>query len=149
MKKIFMAGAFCAICALPAAAGDSGYELGVIIGEPTGISAAAPLKGGGALAAAVAWSFSGEDRLNLQADRLWYKNDVFAPKEGRLPLYYGIGGRLKLESKSVVGVRFPVGLQYYFKDVRVSAFIEAAPILDLLPDSDVNFGAAVGFRLTL
>lgn len=146
MKKIFVAGAFCALCALPAAAAEN-YELGVIVGEPTGISAALPLKDGGAVAAAVAWSFSGEDKLNLQADRLWYKNDVFVPKEGRLPLYYGLGGRIKLEDKSLVGVRFPVGLQYYFKDVRFTIFAEAAPILDLMPDTDVNFGAAVGFRL--
>ena len=54
---------------------------------------------------------------------------------------------MKLEDKSRVGVRFPVGLQYFFSDVRFTAFLELAPILDLVPDTEFRLSAAAGFRV--
>lgn len=146
MKKIIAAAFVLALAPLCASAAGK-YELGLIVGEPTGISAKTDLAGGGAVAAAVAWSFSGEDRLTLHADRLWYKYGVLKVSQGRLPLYYGIGGRLKLEDKSKAGVRFPVGLQYFFSDVRFTAFGEIVPILNVAPDTDVDVAVAVGFRV--
>lgn len=146
MKKTMIAAFVLALAPVCASAAGK-YELGLIVGEPTGISAKTDLKGGGAVAAAVAWSFSGEDKLSLHADRLWYKNDVFKVSQGRLPMYYGIGGRLKLEDKSKAGVRFPLGLQYFFSDVRFTAFGEIVPILNVAPDTDVDVAAAVGFRV--
>lgn len=133
---------------LPCFASAAGkYELGAIAGEPTGLSAKMSLPGGGAVDAALAWSFSGEDKLSVHADRLWYREGVFSPKQGSLPLYYGLGARVKLEDKSLVGARFPVGLQYYFKDVKFTVFAEVAPILDLLPDTELRLSAAAGFRI--
>lgn len=146
MKKLMLAAFVLALAPLGASAAGK-YELGLILGEPTGISAKTDLAGGGAVAAAVAWSFSGEDRLTLHADRLWYKHGVIKVSEGRLPMYYGIGGRLKLEDKSKAGVRFPVGLQYFFPDVRFTAFGEIVPILNVAPDTDVDVAVAVGFRV--
>lgn len=125
------------------------YELGFIAGEPTGISAKQDLGGNKAVDAAAAWSFSREKSLSLHADYLWFRNDVFKTEKGRLPLYYGLGARLKLEDKSLVGARFPVGLQYFFKDERFTVFAEIAPVLDLLPNTELRVNAAVGFRMLL
>ena len=148
MKKLLITVFVLALTPLCASAAEK-YELGLIVGEPTGISAKADLKGGGAVAAAVAWSFSGADRLSLHVDRLWYKQDVFKVSRGRLPMYYGLGGRLKLEDKSVGGVRFPVGLQYFFPDARVTLFGEIVPILNVTPDTDVDLAIAIGFRVLI
>jgi len=125
------------------------YELGVIVGEPTGLSAKQNLGGNKALDAAAAWSFSGEKSLSLHSDYLWFRNEVIKVEKGRLPLYYGVGARLKLQDRSVIGARFPVGLQYFFQGGKFTCFLEIAPILDLLPDTEFGFNAAIGFRVLL
>ena len=99
--------------------------------------------------AAAAWSFSDQKSLNLHADYLWFRNDAFKPEKGRLPLYYGIGGRLKFEDKSLVGARFPLGLQYFFQEDRFTVFAEIAPVLDVLPGTVLRLNAAVGLRILL
>lgn len=146
MKQLLLC--VCIVCAAAACSAAETQELGFILGEPTGISYKRSLGANRAMDAAAAWAFSGPDRLHLHADHLWFKNDVF--KEGaRLPLYYGVGGRLKLEDKSKLGVRLPVGLQYFIPESRLTLFVEIAPILDLAPDTDVELNAAAGLRLKL
>lgn len=147
MKKMIIAAAVLAAAGPAAALEARGYELGVIVGEPTGVSGKMELADGTALDAAAAWSFSGKDKLSLHADKLWYRRDVFKVKTGRMPLYYGVGARLKLEDKSKVGIRMPIGAQYYVPDSRLTFFGELAPILDLAPDTDLEFSAAIGFRV--
>ena len=148
MKNIYLL--ISAFLLLPSfcSAGDK-YELGIIIGEPTGLSAKQNLGGNKALDAAAAWSFSGEKSLSLHSDYLWFRNDVFKVEKGRLPLYYGVGARLKLQDRSVIGARFPIGLQYFFRAERFTVFLEMAPVLDLLPDTDFGLSAAIGFRVLL
>lgn len=125
------------------------YELGIILGEPTGLSAKQNLGGDKAVDAAAAWSFSGEKSLSLHSDYLWFRNNVFKVEKGRLPLYYGVGARLKLQDKSLIGARFPIGLQYFFPAERFTVFLEIAPVLDLFPDTDFDLNAAIGFRVLL
>jgi len=148
VKNIYLLLAVSFFGPYPCFAGGQ-YELGFIAGEPTGISAKRDLGGDKAVDAAAAWSFSGEKSLNLHADYLWFRNDVFKSAGGRLPLYYGLGGRIKLADKSLVGARLPVGVQYFFNDGRFTIFAEIAPILDLLPDTGLNLSAALGFRVLL
>ncbi|MBI4351088.1 MAG: hypothetical protein HY550_06595 [Elusimicrobia bacterium] len=147
MKRMSMMAAVLALCVTAGFAGN--YELGVIVGEPTGISAKKNLEGNKALAAAAAWSFSGDGSLSLHVDHLWFRNDVIKVEKGRLPLYYGIGGRLRLENRENLGVRFPVGLQYFFQSESLTVFLELVPILDVAPDTDFDLAAAVGFRILL
>lgn len=147
MKKIFLAAAL--LCAASVCRAGDKYELGFIVGEPTGLSFKQDLGANKAVDAAAAWSFSGEKSLSLHADYLWFRNDFSRARKERLPLYYGLGARLKLEDRSVVGARFPVGLQYFFREERLTVFAEIAPVLDLLPDTEVRLNAAAGLRLLL
>lgn len=148
MKKAYLLAAVAVLCPSFCFAGNK-YELGIIVGEPTGISAKQNLGGDRAVAAAAAWSFSGEGSLSLHADHLWFRNDVILVKKGRLPVYYGLGARLKLQDKSLAGARFPVGLQYFFSDPRFTVFAEIVPVLDLVPDTEFGLNAAIGFRVLL
>ena len=69
--------------------------------------------------------------------------------KGRLPFYYGVGGRIKLregDRDDNVGIRVPFGLAYLFENSRFELFFELVPILDLAPSTDVEFNGAVGFR---
>lgn len=148
MKNICLLIVVSFLCPSLCFAGNK-YELGFIAGEPTGISAKRGLGGDKAVDAAAAWSFSGEKSLSLHSDYLWFRNDVFKTRKGRLPLYYGLGARVKLADESLAGVRFPAGLQYFFKDARFTVFVEIAPILDLLPDTALRVAAAAGLRVLL
>jgi hypothetical protein len=69
--------------------------------------------------------------------------------KGRLPFYYGIGGRIKFAENNnddFIGVRVPFGLAYIFATAPVDIFFELVPILDLAPDTDFDFNAALGAR---
>ena len=128
----------------------SGVGFGVIVGEPTGLSAKFWLGGDAAVDAAAAWSLLRRvERLHVHADFLWHSFDLLEVSPGQLPLYYGIGGRVKLASgdnKLRVGCRVPVGLEYLFDGPPIGLFIEVVPILDLLPATGFNMNGAIGGR---
>jgi hypothetical protein len=124
-----------------------GFGLGIIIGEPTGISMKGWLSSTTAIDAGVAWSFANETSLHIHADYLLHSFNVFETSE-TIPLYYGIGGRIKVgdHDKSRVGVRMVVGLSYIFKKAPIDLFMEVAPILDLAPETKLQGNAGIGAR---
>ena len=90
-------------------------------------------------------------------DYLFHNFEVLGSpgQKSQLPLYYGLGGRVKLKDNSnnknkdndtLVGIRLPVGVSYLFKDAPVDLFGEIAPILDVVPETDFGWGAALGAR---
>jgi hypothetical protein len=44
---------------------------------------------------ALGWSFHRETDVHIHSDVLWHRFDVFDVPEGQLPLYFGVGGRVK------------------------------------------------------
>jgi hypothetical protein len=134
------------LLAAPAAACRNGWGIGVILGEPTGISLKIWNSGTTALDAAAAWSFKSERKLHLHMDYLFHNFKLFKVRQGKLPLYYGIGGRIKFEEETRVGVRFPVGICYILRDTPIDIFFEIVPLLDLTPETDFDFNACIGIR---
>jgi hypothetical protein len=123
------------------------FGLGVIVGEPTGISGKKWLRHDAAIDGAIAWAFTDETSLHLHGDFLLHKFDLFDVTEGALPFYYGIGGRIRFdEEDSRIGVRIPLGLDYLFEGSRFDLFLELVPILDLAPDTELNLNAGLGAR---
>lgn len=131
-----------------AQANGSGGSLGagVMVGEPTGISLKKWNNDRSAFGIGVAWSFSGNnDALLLQGDYLlhnWF-DDV---EKGSLAWYYGIGGRVVFASDALVGARIPLGLNYVIEGQPIDLFVEVAPILDLVPDTEFDGNGAFGIR---
>lgn len=125
---------------------DRGTGLGIIVGEPTGISVKNWVSRTVAFHAAAAWSFADEDALHLHVDYVYHNFDLFSPEIGDLALYYGIGGRVKFADDSRLGIRFPVGLDYMFEDQPFDLFVELIPILELAPATDFSLNGALGFR---
>lgn len=138
---------------------QDGLGLGVIVGEPTGLSLKYWLSDERAFDAAAAWSFSENDSFQIHTDYLIHNFDLIDPVElsGRLPVYYGVGGRLKLKNDNdgkgrndddaLFGIRFPLGITYLFADAPLDFFAEVVPILDIAPDTDIDINAAIGVRL--
>jgi hypothetical protein len=144
-KAIGFLGVFLVLAA-PAVEGKNGLGIGVIIGEPTGISLKLWNSSTTAIDAAAAWSFRKEGKLHLHMDWLFHNFRLFKARYGKLPLYYGIGTRVKFEEETRVGVRFPVGICYILKDTPIDIFFEIVPLLDLAPETDFNFNASIGVR---
>lgn len=119
-------------------------ELGIILGEPTGISLKFWQSGSTAIDAAVAWSFGRHESVHIHADYLWHKN--LQANRGTFYLYYGLGARAIFADDPKVGARIPVGLQYIIPDTRLTFFFEVAPILDLIPATKFGVNGGLGVR---
>ena len=130
-----------------ASAQDRDFGLGIIVGEPTGISGKNWLTRTTALDFAAAWSFEGEDSFTFHADYLIHRFDFIPIEGGALPLYYGIGGKIKFEDNdSSLGVRIPIGLNYHFEDATLDLFLEIVPVMELVPETDFKMNGAIGVR---
>jgi hypothetical protein len=125
---------------------DKGTGLGIIVGEPTGFSFKHWLSSNSAIDAAIAWSFIDEGAFHIHADYLLHSFRLINVPEGKLPFYYGIGGRLKTAHDAQLGVRVPLGLAYIFQSAPVDIFLEVVPILDFIPKTDFKINAALGAR---
>ena len=118
--------------------------VGIMLGEPSGISLKAWNNQKTAIDAGVAWSLSGKDAIHIHADYLWHKwLDV---DKGSLAFYYGIGARAAFTSDPFIGARLPLGLNYLTEESPIGFFVEIAPILDVLPDTDGDANGSIGFR---
>ena len=129
-----------------AQAQDKGFGLGIILGEPTGISGKLWTGHHTAIDGAIAWSFEKKSSMHLHGDLLFHNFNRARVDEGKLLLYYGIGGRVKFEDKSKVGVRVPLGINYLFAKAPLDFFLEIVPILDLAPSTDFSLNGAIGIR---
>jgi len=157
MKKYFMfvmVLGFMLILARPILAQDHGFGMGIVLGEPTGLSAKLWTSRDNAFDFAAAWSFRNyhhNDNHNdgsvlLQADYVWHFFNLIPVSSGKLPLYIGIGGRVVLANDANFGVRVPVGLDYLFADAPIDVFLELVPILDLSPETNFGVGGGLGIR---
>ncbi len=122
--------------------------LGMIIGEPTGISFKHWISRKNAFDAGFAWSFAGRgDELHIHADYLWHTPlRSTDPAVRRTDFYIGVGGRVRFENDSRVGARVPLGLVHFIKDTPLDVFIEVAPIMDLAPETEVSANGGIGLR---
>jgi hypothetical protein len=143
--------------AVPAAAADAGsrsWELGVVLGEPTGLSAKYWMSANTALDFGAAWSFGEDGRFHLHADYLFHNFDIFKVDSGSLPLYFGIGGRVRFDEDNNehdndgtrVGLRLVLGLEYLVEAYPMSVFFEIAPIVDIAPETEGSMNGGLGIR---
>lgn len=137
-----------------------GWGLGVIIGEPTGLSAKKWITDRSAVDFAAAWSFVDFDAFQLHLDYLWHNYDLIKTRElhGQMAVFYGIGGRIKLkggnEGRGVddededtrLGVRVPFGLSYALKESPLELFVEVVPFVDVVPEAEPGLGMGLGAR---
>ena len=143
------------LLAASAVMAEEGLGVGVIVGEPTGISLKKWIGADRAIDGAAAWSLSGNNSLQLHADYLFHDFGLLIPGNinGKLPVYVGIGGRILIDDNShdhhndtVVGVRVPFGISYLMAKAPVEIFLEIVPILDVVPSTELDLNAAIGAR---
>jgi hypothetical protein len=132
--------------AINISAQSKGIGLGLIVGEPTGISFKYWTGSTTAFDAALAWSFIDEGAFHIHGDYIFHNMRLISVPEGTLPFYYGIGVRIKTSNDTRLGVRVPLGLAYLFNNAPIDIFLEVVPILDLTPKTDFSINAALGAR---
>jgi hypothetical protein len=163
MKRLLIISA-CVVCFAAASMGqDSGFGIGAIVGDPTGISLKKWLSESRAIDGAVAWSLDDDEELQLHVDYLFHygnllSDDPHASSSGRMPVYYGIGGAVKFieddednkgnddEDDEFIGIRVPFGVDYLLKNHPLDFFIEFVPVLQLVDETDLDLDAAFGLR---
>lgn len=127
--------------------------LGVVIGDPTGLSGRVALDGRHSLEGALAYSTGHYDGLHIHGTYLWDRARSFSTTEGPIDLYYGLGVRLiavnrgSQDGKIALGPRAPLGLLYNFNDPNVEIFGELSLALDLTPKTDVDLDVGIGVRI--
>lgn len=145
-KTIFLLLLAILVFPIVSMAQDSGFGAGIVVGEPTGLSFKNWVSPRGAVDFAVAWSFGNDDALHVHIDYLFHNFSLFNVEKGDLVFYYGIGGRVKAEKKSRIGIRIPIGVSYLFERDPVEIFFELGPILDLSPGTEFFVTGGIGFR---
>lgn len=133
---------------------ESGFGVGIMLGEPSGLSAKKWLNSTNAIDAGMGWSFLENGSLHVHADYLYHNYDLIKVSDAKIPFYFGIGGRFKFKGDdksngNSIGVRVPVGLAYQFSRAPFDVFAEIVPILDLSPDTRFTFNSAIGVRYYL
>ncbi len=124
------------------------FGVGIIAGEPTGITVKYMLDDESAIDAGIGWETSGDNEFHIYGDYLYHMNDLIKIPHGKLPLYFGGGLRFidREKKKDKLGIRIPVGIEYLFKDLPLGAFFELVPVLNLTPDTEFDFEAGIGIR---
>ena len=150
--RIAITAILLAVVSASASAQDK-FGLGVIVGEPTGLSLKYWLDKEYAIDGAAAWSFAENDSFQIHADYLIHDYELLNSDD--LPFYYGLGARLKFKDNdgrgrnrndAIFGIRVPLGVTYLFEDAPLDLFFELVPILDLSPDVELDINAAIGLR---
>jgi hypothetical protein len=124
------------------------FGLGVILGEPTGISAKFWLSPGTALDFGLGYSFTSSNSVfDLYADYVFHNSDMIHSAENFV-VYYGPGARLKIkeDTESRLGVRGVIGILWIPRGTSFDLFLEIAPILDIIPATKFDFSGGIGGR---
>jgi hypothetical protein len=120
-----------------------GLGLGLMIGEPTGVSVKGWLTHSGAIQLGIGWpSLSQNDGLAVSAEYLWHSH-VFGSRE-HLPLFYGLGG---IFGNDLIAARGIFGIAWWPRGSHIDVFLQLAPALYFKPSSkfDLDFGFGVRY----
>ncbi|MGB9856619.1 MAG: hypothetical protein ACPLKX_00555 [Dictyoglomaceae bacterium] len=122
------------------------FGVGIIIGEPTGLSFRVWQNKINALDFGLAWNIGQINLLHLYGDYVYYNYSIFKIKTGSLPFYYGIGGRILIGNEVKFGVRIPLGIVYIPPKMPLDFFLELVPILEVIPSTKFDLSGALGVR---
>lgn len=128
------------------------FELGVVLGEPSGVSARL-WTGKNSIDLALGMGYNS---FSLHGSFLFHKISNFDIEGYKLPFYYG--PRVQIgdsrdnsrfsddKTRTKFGVYFNMGTSYMFKSIPFNLFIEVAPGIQLGDVSGFDICGGIGFR---
>lgn len=124
--------------------------VGLIVGEPTGVSGKYYLGNDTAIDAALGAAFLGRG-VQAHGDFLWHPWVLDSKDSFALPVFIGVGMRIlnhdangEDEDHVRIGVRVPVGIVFDFTKIPLDVFAEVAGVGDYHTAGDSQFG--IGFN---
>lgn len=146
------------IISKPIAAQDHGFGLGIILGEPTGVSAKLWTSKVNAFDFGLGVGLGGDrikfkgdydrsGRVHFHMDYLWHSFNAISSTE-KFPLYYGIGGRYNTGGgyEGSLGVRGVIGIVWFPHATPIDVFVELVPVFQLTPLTGLGVDAGLGVR---
>jgi hypothetical protein len=124
------------------------FGIGLILGEPTGISAKLYLDDDQALQAAVGFALIGGG-VHVHVDYVFHPYILQSRDSFVLPVYIGPGVRVidyangRDESYLAFGLRAVGGLLFDFREIPLDAFVEIAGVFEFGLGDDGGFGLAL------
>lgn len=131
------------------------FGAGIVLGDPTGLTAKYNLSSENAIDAAL--SFGGHNNIYLHATWLWLMPSVFKIEQYPVNWYFGLGARVidhdhkhdhheNHDDGTYLGVRAPLGLRMNFENPRVELFGEISVAMDVTPETDFDVDFGIGAR---
>lgn len=138
------------------------FGIGVIMGEPTGLSAKLWVSNNQAVVFGLGWSFNGYrfngfdydydkgTRTHLHIDYIWHSFNALG-SNGQFPLFYGVGARIITgpEYSGTLGIRGVLGIAWLPRSTPLDIFIEVVPTLFLVRSSGLGVDTGIGARVFL
>jgi len=121
----------------------SRYGLGLMLPDPTGLSAKAWLLGSTAVAGGLGWSAEKNHYLHLHADLLWTALHLEPGRELALDFYLGAGSKIIFRDHDKAWLRIPLGMEFLSSRSPFNIFFEVVPSYNF---SKFRLLGAVGFR---
>lgn len=141
-----------AVLMMTSAAHAEDLGVGVILGDPSGLSGKMKLDGNHSIDGALAYSSGKHSGTQFHADYLWDRARSWGTTQGPLDMYYGLGGRLisysdENKSKISIGPRGSLGLSFNINNPNLELFGEIAMVLEVTPSMSADLDAGVGARI--
>lgn len=146
MKKLVISSCLLLVLLSAGYSQGEGFGLGIVVGEPTGVSGKYWLDRTNALDGALAWSFLDDGSLYLHADYIHHHFEVIELSSGEMPLYYGGGLKMKFANDFILGLHVPLGIAYHFEEAPLDVFLEIRPGLNLVPETRFDMSGGIGVR---
>lgn len=151
--KTYVTATMLSLSMMMATTAQADNAIGVVLGDPTGLSGRFGLDGQHSLEGAIAYSTGSRSGLHVHTTYLRDNARTFSVENsGPIEMYYGIGLRViaidsgKHDGEVAVGPRAPLGLLYNINNPNLEIFGELSLALDLVPDTDVDLDAGIGMR---
>lgn len=127
-------------------AGEGDLGIGVMVGNPTGVSGKYWLQGSHAVDGGVGFSLGSSTNLSLHSDYLIHSEGALVfNDEHPLDVYFGLGGRMKFADDIRLGARVPLGVAYRHEGTS-DMFAEVAPVIDFISRVGVDLHLLFGAR---
>jgi hypothetical protein len=152
--------AFCMLASFNGAFAQRGpFGAGIIVGEPTGLSAKLWISHATAIDFGIGWSiggdrigtpdvgYDGSSRIHFHMDYLLHMFNLFGANE-RYPFYCGIGGRFNTGGgyNDFTAIRFVTGLAWMPAESPIDIFIEFVPSFQFSSRSEFTIDSGFGAR---
>jgi hypothetical protein len=117
--------------------------VGLMLIEPSGLSAKAWMSGSTAIAGGLGWSAEANHYFHLHADFLFSRVRLASDRNLVLDFTLGAGGKLVFRDYEIAWFRIPLGLDFLLQQTPLEFFFDVVPTFNF---SKLKLFGAIGFR---